>query len=248
MAKLLLSGAGGQALELPLKSGVNRVGCVADNDIQIEDPSVSSHHCELTCVGDAVIVKDLGSTNGTFIDGSPVREATLQHGQRLQLGSVDMVLDRAVPSAGGTVHLHAASRPAATSSRRVPAKNPYQADRSQAEAQARSKMLWGDGPEEVTKFLMMQGLSADEASSLTAVLLKERVRMLRGMGIRKICVGLGLTCGGGVSLVMMVHNHVLFFKLPYVASFVVFWGAWLVLKGLFMTLAPKSEPGDVADK
>src|SRR5437899_9067882 len=96
MAKLLLNSTGGQAQELHLQSGLSRVGRNSANDIQIEHPSVSSFHCEINATGDSVIIKDLGSTNGTFIDGRPVQEACLIHGQRLQLGSVEMILDAPV--------------------------------------------------------------------------------------------------------------------------------------------------------
>ena len=95
MAKLLLNSTGGQAQELHLQSGLIRVGRNSANDIQIEHPSVSSFHCEITCAGDALIVKDLGSTNGTFIESRAIQEGSLAHGQRLQLGLVEMILEAA---------------------------------------------------------------------------------------------------------------------------------------------------------
>ena len=95
MAKLLLNSTGGQAQELHLQSGLIRLGRNSANDIQIEHPSVSSFHCEITCAGDALIVKDLGSTNGTFIESRAIQEGSLAHGQRLQLGLVEMILEAA---------------------------------------------------------------------------------------------------------------------------------------------------------
>src|SRR5438876_12364765 len=67
MPKLLLNGSAGPAQELHLKAGLTRLGRNETNDIQIEHPSVSSFHCEITCAADTVLIKDLGSTNGTFI-------------------------------------------------------------------------------------------------------------------------------------------------------------------------------------
>src|SRR2546423_7919125 len=99
MAKLLLNSASGQAQELHLKPGLSRVGRNDGNDIQIEHPSISSFHCEVNCAGDTVTIKDLGSTNGTFIERAPIQEACLAHGQRLQLGSVELLLDAPVASA-----------------------------------------------------------------------------------------------------------------------------------------------------
>lgn len=272
MAKLLLNGANGHAQELPLKSGANRVGRNESNDIQIEHPSVSSFHCEINCAGDAIRIKDLGSTNGTFIESSPIQEGALAHGQRLQLGSVEMIFDSsaaqaaavAVPASAAKPRLsvslppHSTPAPAASAqaapalasapSAPAPPKPAYQANRNEAEQQARSKMLWGDPPEDVTKYLMMQGLGAEEASNLTALLLQERIRMLRGIGTRKILVGVGLMCVPPASYVVMASIGMVFIKILGAACAVGLWGAWMCLKGAFMVLAPKSEPGDVADK
>ena len=64
-----------------------------DNDFQIDDPTVSSVHAEIQVDGDSVIVRDLGSSNGTFINGEPVKEESLQMGEKLMLGEVEMVLE-----------------------------------------------------------------------------------------------------------------------------------------------------------
>jgi len=58
---------------------------------KIEDPSVSGSHAQIVLNGGAVMVKDLGSTNGTFINRSPVTEAALQPGHCLRLGGVEML-------------------------------------------------------------------------------------------------------------------------------------------------------------
>ena len=78
-----------------LKTGVNRVGRSAKSDLQLDHPTVSGHHCELT-LGDGVVhVRDCGSTNGTFVDRQPVTEATLTEGQSLHVGEVEMALEEA---------------------------------------------------------------------------------------------------------------------------------------------------------
>jgi hypothetical protein len=74
--------------ELSLKPGVNRVGRADDNDLQVPAPSVSSHHCEIT-VGDGYIrIQDLGSTNGTYLEGTQIQQGTLAPGQTLRLGDI----------------------------------------------------------------------------------------------------------------------------------------------------------------
>jgi len=63
------------------------IGREAGNDIVIEDPQVSRHHVKLTQQAASYIVEDLGSTNGTFIDGRRVMSPTpLSIGARLGLG------------------------------------------------------------------------------------------------------------------------------------------------------------------
>src|ERR1017187_5239695 len=46
------------------------------NLLQISDPSVSGRHCEVRLTGEELIVRDLQSTNGTFVDGKNIIEAT----------------------------------------------------------------------------------------------------------------------------------------------------------------------------
>jgi pSer/pThr/pTyr-binding forkhead associated (FHA) protein len=53
---------------------------------QIAETSVSSHHCEVLLRGSDVVIKDLNSTNGTFINDEPVTESVLKPGQTLRLG------------------------------------------------------------------------------------------------------------------------------------------------------------------
>ena len=78
-----------------LKTGVNRLGRSPRNDLQLDHPTVSGAHCELTLGDGVVYVRDCGSTNGTYIDRQPVTEATLTEGQVFHAGEVEMVLEEA---------------------------------------------------------------------------------------------------------------------------------------------------------
>jgi len=69
------------------------IGRVEDNAFQITEPSVSSHHCEVVVRGNDIIVKDLNSTNGTFINGEKVTEGPIKPGQILRLGQIEMRLE-----------------------------------------------------------------------------------------------------------------------------------------------------------
>ena len=78
-----------------LKTGVNRLGRLARNDLQLDHPTVSGTHCELTLGDGAIHVRDCGSTNGTYIERRPITEGTLTEGQTIHVGEVEMVLENA---------------------------------------------------------------------------------------------------------------------------------------------------------
>ena len=69
MAKLVVLSEGMTGRTHELKADKTTIGRVEDNTFQIAEPSVSSHHCEILLRGADVVVKDLNSTNGTFLDG-----------------------------------------------------------------------------------------------------------------------------------------------------------------------------------
>lgn len=93
MAKLVLLSTGMTGRTHELKGEKTTIGRVEDNVFQIAEPSVSSHHCEIVLRGNDVIVKDLNSTNGTFINGQKISESALKPGQILRLGQIEMRLE-----------------------------------------------------------------------------------------------------------------------------------------------------------
>lgn len=97
--RLLVNPGTPQAWEIQLKPGMNRIGRGDQNDFQIPHGSISGTHCEIVVTDAGVLLKDLGSTNGTFINRTPVKEATLQTGQHLQLGAVDLCFESDAPIA-----------------------------------------------------------------------------------------------------------------------------------------------------
>lgn len=72
------------------------LGRVVDNQIPVEDPSISSHHAEFILQGDSYLLKDLGSTNGTFVNGETITEVLLKPGDELRFGSVPAVFSPGV--------------------------------------------------------------------------------------------------------------------------------------------------------
>src|ERR1700722_115607 len=101
MAKLVVLSEGMTGQSYELKVDKTTVGRVEDNTFQVPHPSVSSHHCEVLLKGNDVVIKDLNSTNGTFINNQQVTtEAVLKPGQILRLGQVEIRLESGNPPPG----------------------------------------------------------------------------------------------------------------------------------------------------
>lgn len=93
MPKLVLK-LGGRVLQnYDLKPGVNRFGRALANDCRLEDASVSGYHCEIVFENGTVLVRDLDSTNGTYLDGKLTKESVFLTGQTLKIGLIEIGLD-----------------------------------------------------------------------------------------------------------------------------------------------------------
>src|SRR5712672_1701929 len=112
MAKLVIQNQGMTGRACELHTDRTTIGRVEDNTFQIADPSVSSHHCEVHLRGSDIFIRDLNSTNGSFIGGNKVEESVLKPGQILRIGQVELKLE---------VEGAAATAPSATPSARAPA-------------------------------------------------------------------------------------------------------------------------------
>jgi len=92
-----VGGAGPQA-ELTIEAGPDaghthragdnalRLGRSPDNDLILRDPATSGHHARVERRGEQFWIVDLGSTNGTLVNGDPVQEKELNHGDRITIG------------------------------------------------------------------------------------------------------------------------------------------------------------------
>lgn len=66
------------------------LGRLPECDVVLTDPNVSRRHAEVRRLGDDVVVADLGSTNGTRVNGVPVREQRLESGDEISMGSTSL--------------------------------------------------------------------------------------------------------------------------------------------------------------
>jgi pSer/pThr/pTyr-binding forkhead associated (FHA) protein len=77
--------------------GATRVGRSRESDIFLVDPSVSRNHALLDVRDGKLVVRDAGSTNGTFVNGERVQLRTLRLGDRVAFGKTEMLVERGVP-------------------------------------------------------------------------------------------------------------------------------------------------------
>jgi hypothetical protein len=73
-----------------LETEYTHVGRTANNEISLPYPSVSSRHCILIQSGPDVVLRDLNSSNGTYINDELINEAILRPGDSIQIGMVKM--------------------------------------------------------------------------------------------------------------------------------------------------------------
>ncbi|HUG47751.1 MAG TPA: FhaA domain-containing protein [Candidatus Limnocylindria bacterium] len=85
---------GQQVERLPVSSGTLRVGRALDNDIVLADDRVSRHHGQFGVRFGTLVYSDLGSTNGSYLNGSAVTEIALGPGDVLQLGSSTLAIEQ----------------------------------------------------------------------------------------------------------------------------------------------------------
>src|SRR6185437_14393788 len=93
--RLVLASAGSDGMgadsTYELQTPVTLLGRGTDCDLRLVDPGVSRHHAELRVENGQVVLVDLSSTNGTFVNGQPVRRVALTDGTHVSLGRTTLV-------------------------------------------------------------------------------------------------------------------------------------------------------------
>ncbi|HTQ49566.1 MAG TPA: DUF4388 domain-containing protein [Candidatus Acidoferrales bacterium] len=103
MAKLVVVSPVLTGLSHELGGNWVTIGRADVNTFQIVESSISGRHCEVRLQGDELLVRDLLSTNGTFVQDHKIAEAVLKPGQTLRLGNVELRLEAsATPASPST--------------------------------------------------------------------------------------------------------------------------------------------------
>lgn len=111
-AQLIIRRDGADAESMPIAAGKRYLVGREAGDVVLRDGLCSSRHAELSFDGSALLVKDLGSTNGTFYGGARVQEQTLQHGEAITIGkaSIELSLPENMTAGGTLIAMPAVTR------------------------------------------------------------------------------------------------------------------------------------------
>jgi len=102
MAKLILSMDGLVLKEIPLTKERTTIGRKPHNDIQIDNLAVSGEHAVIVTILNDSFLEDLGSTNGTVVNGNPIKKHFLQNNDVIELGKYKLkFIGDAAPAAAG---------------------------------------------------------------------------------------------------------------------------------------------------
>src|SRR3954462_15499566 len=101
MAKLILSVDGQVLKEFNLSKERTLIGRKAHNDIQIDNLAVSGEHAAIITILNDSFIADLGSTNGTMVNGKPVKKHFLQNNDVVEIGKHKLKYFNDAPAATG---------------------------------------------------------------------------------------------------------------------------------------------------
>src|SRR6202795_2969467 len=103
MSKLVLFMPDGTSLDVPLSRERTTIGRRADNDICLPNLAVSGEHAVVVTILTDSFLEDLGSTNGTLVNGKPIAKHFLRDGDMIDVGRHKLLYfvdDAAIPPAG----------------------------------------------------------------------------------------------------------------------------------------------------
>ncbi len=171
------------------------------NAFQIVEKSVSNQHCEVLLRGNELVVRDLRSTNGTFIGGKTISEAVLQPGQTLRLGTVELRLEISEP-APGAAPPETVTAPAGVSSP-APAKITESADSLKT-----YRVLFVDDSQAFLEVINdLLGAQADKKWEIyTASSADKALTILQQKLIHMVVLDIGMPLLDGVQLLGIIHQ------------------------------------------
>jgi pSer/pThr/pTyr-binding forkhead associated (FHA) protein len=112
MARLVLKHESQVLREIPLANVPLTIGRALDNNLRIDNLAVSDHHARLCFENEEIVIEDLGSLNGTYVNGLRITRTTLRNGDNIQIGQHLLGVDT-IQDASATIEDSASGGPKA---------------------------------------------------------------------------------------------------------------------------------------
>jgi pSer/pThr/pTyr-binding forkhead associated (FHA) protein len=93
MSKLIVTIDGSKDDEVHVQHGTMTIGRSKDNDIRLNDSTVSSHHANIVTFFEPTFIQDQNSTNGTYVNDKRVLKQTLRNGDVVTIGKYQLVFE-----------------------------------------------------------------------------------------------------------------------------------------------------------
>ena len=170
------SGSGAPTRQL-LRGKVVGIGRAPSNQVVVEASTVSSRHCEIRRNGDAYEVRDLGSTNGTFLNGERVERSSLAADAEIRLGKAgpvlgfqveaapEVVFDKTITLTDSRVRREEANETAETRKKDKKASVTSHDEELLSDAVARARQARSEGQADQTQVIMREMLGVSKTRS-----------------------------------------------------------------------------------
>lgn len=101
VAKLVMTSSTGEKQEIPLTKETTTIGRKPSNDVHVDNLSVSGSHAQVITILEDSFLEDLGSTNGTYVNGKLIKKHALEHGDNITLGKFQITYQNSEAGSGG---------------------------------------------------------------------------------------------------------------------------------------------------
>jgi CheY-like chemotaxis protein len=209
MPKLVVVSQALSGLSHELSGSWVTIGRADGNTFQIVEASISGRHCEVRLQGDELVVRDLLSTNGTFIQGRKIAEAALKPGQTLRLGNVELNLDLSATPASKSKP--AGAKAPASAMTPFPAQKPAASARAESEGDSAKKhhvLFVDDSMAFLETFSKLCSVFANHTWEIHAVPTADRaLAILQESPIDLVVLDIGIPVVDGLQLLGIINQR-----------------------------------------
>jgi CheY-like chemotaxis protein len=209
MAKLVVVSPALGGLSHELSGGWATIGRADGNTFQIVEASISGRHCEVRLQGNELVVRDLLSTNGTFVQDKKVAEAVLKPGEVLRLGHVELRLELSAETASSSPPARTDAPAAAPAP--FPVQKPAPAAKAETDSDSIKKhhiMFVDDSLAFLETFSKLCSILANNAWEIHCAATADRaLAILQESPIELVVLDIGIPVVDGIQLLGIINQR-----------------------------------------